>query len=40
LEENAGLDPAQDRYFCGYIAAYNDILRFKFVEETEESEDD
>jgi hypothetical protein len=33
LEANAGLDPAQDRFYCGVIAAYRDMLDIELDEE-------
>jgi hypothetical protein len=37
LTERAGVDPLQDRYHCGYIAAFMDLLKAE-PEFTEESE--
>jgi hypothetical protein len=39
LASSAGLDPAQDRYVAGYLAAINDFINMEFIEE-ETSDDD
>jgi len=36
LAETAGVDPARDRYYTGYIAAFNDILRMEYNEVNEQ----
>ncbi len=36
LVDNAGLEPLQDRYFSGYIAAFNDVIKAE-IDFTEES---
>jgi hypothetical protein len=38
LQEHAGKDPAQDRYYSGAITAHNDLLNISFedIEEPQE----
>ena len=36
LQENAGKDPLQDRFYCGYIAAVNDLLNIEVAEDSTE----
>jgi hypothetical protein len=40
LSENAGLDPAQDRYHAGYIAAVNDFLKLELIEESQNTNEE
>lgn len=37
LQDNAGVDPMEDRRYCGYIAAINDLLLMQPDYDTEES---
>lgn len=39
LEVNAGLDSLQDRYYAGYIAAFNDLIHMELVDQEAENID-
>jgi hypothetical protein len=39
LEQQAGLDPLEDRMKVGYIAACKDIINLTFLEEQESVDD-
>lgn len=36
LAEQAGVDPSKDRWRCGAIAAYEDLLNIEMDEETQD----
>ena len=36
LSEQAGKNPAQDCYYVGYIAAFNDLIRMEYEDEVKE----
>lgn len=36
LAERAGVDPSEDRWRCGAIAAYEDLLNIEMAEETQD----